>query len=160
MSAWVVSKAHIDALVNGALQVGGTHGDRYFYFYHANTRHEVKPSNVSEIGQALVDECVRSVSDCYPNDDVSKGELPGPVDAYYNEPYRFDFTRALSDGEIAHAVACYEYQSCEHNEWKASKAHAFCEAMRYRLITRIPGYNEAPWGFDEEHVRPQATSTI
>ena len=36
--------------------------------------------------------------------------------------------------------------------WGASEAHAFCQALRPRMIHRLSGYDEAPW---EIHSRGQ-----
>jgi hypothetical protein len=113
-----------------------------------------------QLGQMLVSECLPSVSHRYPDDDVDAGELPGPVDAYYLMPYVFDpvLTRLVSItpggvplalappaaiAQIASAVHDYEYQACEHNEWKTSQAYAFCVALKDRLLASRPGYHTA-----------------
>lgn len=138
MSAYVVSKAQIDALVTVAIDMRGGHSPD-FDFYNGETRVKVTTVNATEIGQMLVDECVRSVSHLYPSDDVSKGELPGPCDDYYNHPYEYLRTRQFSDAEIRDLVSGYEYQSCEHPEWMGSAAWWFCQRLRDRLLDRIRG---------------------
>lgn len=47
---------------------------------------------------------------------------------------------------------CYEYQSCETPEWYGQPAHknparAVLEAIRSRAINSLPGYEDAPWGY-------------
>ena len=42
--------------------------------------------------------------------------------------------------KILAAINCYEYQACEHPEWKTSEARDFCEALRDRMIRMLPGY--------------------
>ena len=50
------------------------------------------------------------------------------------------------------ALACYEYQSCEHPGWKTSEAYEFCDALRHKMIRMLPGYTRAPWSIDDDHV--------
>lgn len=151
-----------------------------FSWYHDGKRHAVKPHlDVAEdgmhseeigpsvLGQRLVDECVRSVHGRYPEDDVDAGELPGPCDCYYLLPYVWEpvsTSQTLSIGAglrpiipapestvfIAHQLSHYEYQSCEHEEWRGSEAFAFCQAMREHLLAKLPGGESAPWGFTRE----------
>ena len=47
--------------------------------------------------------------------------------------------------QILKALACYEYQSCETPDWEQTEAHAFCEALRHRVIGQLPGYDDAGW---------------
>jgi hypothetical protein len=46
---------------------------------------------------------------------------------------------------LLNALHAYTYQSCEHNGWETSQAKAFCDALRDRLISTLPGYNDGPW---------------
>lgn len=59
---------------------------------------------------------------------------------------------AFTPGEIAKALSCYEYQSCEHPGWHESEAHAFCDGLRDWLVRQLPGYEEAPWDWDESNL--------
>ena len=43
-------------------------------------------------------------------------------------------------------IDCYEYQACEHTDWRNSVARAFCDALRVRYASRVTEYKEAPWG--------------
>lgn len=182
MSAFVVSKRHIDILVQSAL-AGATNGERWlhpgehFRWIHDGNIHELHPeldeprergtmvpdcsvleTPASTMGQVLVDECVRSVSYRYPNDDVDAGDLPGPCDPYYVKPYVFEptyeanvmvigargLTRCISPlvslAELAAGIFCYEYQSCEHPDWRSSEAHAICAAFKDKILHALPGY--------------------
>jgi hypothetical protein len=47
---------------------------------------------------------------------------------------------------VAKAIACYEYQACECADWEQSEAVQFCDALRRKMIARLPGYEAAPWG--------------
>jgi hypothetical protein len=190
MSAWIVSKRHIDIMVQSAIagctdSRGWLHpgeqfrwrcdGQGYMLDPHATEPSE-RPGFVpgysteivtpSMMGQQLVDECVKSVTHRYPNDNVDAGELPGPTDPYYLKPYVFEpvtrpgvFTIGaagltvaieplVSLAELAKGVACYEYQSCEHDEWESSQAHAICESLTSHILHSLPGFDKAPWGWD------------
>jgi hypothetical protein len=54
-------------------------------------------------------------------------------------------------------IACFEYQACEHPGWGTSEAHAFCGALRMKLIHCLPGYPAAPWEWTEEHAGHPST---
>lgn len=43
------------------------------------------------------------------------------------------------------ALACYEYQSCESDDWESTEAFAFCEALRHTLIWALPNIDDAAW---------------
>jgi hypothetical protein len=152
MSAWVVSKDHIDLLVSFGLAAGmeGRYHDALRWHHKGVTRY-LNHGTTDAVGQMLVDECVRSVSYRYPGDNVARGELPGPVDAYYTRPYRFEPVRPLPALVVAFkAIHCYDYQSCEHPGWPTSEAHEFCVRLQSRLTSMLDGYDAAPWGYDRE----------
>lgn len=148
MSAFVVSKDHIDYLVQAArlapartcqgivMKLDGWHVD----------------THGDEVGRALWQENLNSVLYRYPAEREAGQyfrEHYGPeVMAAYRCPVfpakRFDPVAALK------AVRCYEYQSCEHPEWNGSPAKAFCEDLREWLIAALPGYDEAPWEIHED----------
>jgi hypothetical protein len=56
--------------------------------------------------------------------------------------------RRLSVVEQIKAVHCYVYQSCEHEGWEASDGAHYCSALLDALVHALPGYGEAPWGFE------------
>lgn len=133
MSAYIVTKAHIDALIRLALIHKVRHGS-------------IDPTlGGDEAGTILISECFASVEHHYPDDKPE--ELPGPTDCYWMKPYSYSplGDRIPTSIEGLKLVSCYEYQSCEHPGWEASDAHRFCEALRDTLIGALPGYEEAPW---------------
>ena len=191
MSAYVVSKAHIDFLVQAALAgpsdgVGwSTQSDSNLRWFHDDRWHRLdrqadlgdeRPAAIgvftpidlvgpSVLGQRLLDECVASVRSRYPDMNPDDGDLPGPSDAYYMAPYLWEpyletRTRLIAPGMprvipppaptvvIAKQIANYEYQSCEHDSWESSEAHAFCRALAEGLLRSLPGWEKAPWGID------------
>lgn len=48
--------------------------------------------------------------------------------------------------EIIKLCNSLDYQSCEHPDWEASHAKALLDKIRQTAITKLPGYDEAPWG--------------
>ena len=159
MSAFVVSKAHIDALVTAGLDLG-RHGYLYWYWPELTAEqesdayargsyagsgapevaearhHELWIDTADQVGAMLWAENYRSVNHRYAED---------------NQPQAYGYTRCrrrLSAVALLKAVNCYEYQSCEHPGWKRSQAYAFCQALRSALIRELPGYEQAPWHID------------
>ncbi len=166
MSAFIVSRHHIDALVAVAL-FGPTgvpisphtawHPVSWFdtepppgagMTWCQEHRHTAELQDAHRIGEMLVLENVRSVNHRYPD----TGTLPGPNDelAEWATAYDTPLT-ALRRGrrptavEALKLVDCYEYQSCEHDGWRTSQARRFCDALRSRVVGFLPGYDEAPW---------------
>jgi hypothetical protein len=156
MSAWIVSKAHIDALVSAAMAQGDT-----FYWYDADGNHSheltyTDTERANQVGRMLWAENLASINALYVDTVENPGNCPGPVS--FNGPetvevYKFVRTHKLTPVQILKAIDCYEYQSCEHAGWKTSEAHQFCEALEVRMVSSLPGYNEARWGLDEDDVR-------
>jgi hypothetical protein len=169
MSAFVVSKQHIDRMVEAGL--GSGHYD-YLSWYHNGETHKLRLENASDVGSMLWAENVESVGFRYspPGREQIYGEgfespddfqLPGKYKSEtvapgvaavevpeWSDPYTFPLMRSgrrLTPVEVLKAISCYEYQSCEHPEWEESEAKAFCEALRDLMIGRLPGYDEAAW---------------
>ena len=133
MSAWTVSKKHIDLLVTLAAQLELTGG---------------KTEN--EIGQILWDECYRSVNCRY--------DETNPAPKYEFKP--FDL-KSLSTIAQIKQVECYEYQTCETEDYDTTPAIILTNTIATILelegnfhipsdgsIRDIPGWDEAPWGID------------
>lgn len=167
MSAFVVSKDHIDAMV----QAGLSGSSFKLTWRHDGEHHELTHANADQVGAMLWAENVASVEHRYspPGREAIYGEgweseadfdLPGkyrvetiaPGVAPIEVPewiggYTFPLGRVkqLAPVAVLKAIDCFEYQSCEHPEWEGSEARAFCEALRDDMIGRLPGYSEADW---------------
>ena len=167
MSAWIVDKHHIDLLVRAALHYGRSPGEHTpqglswwrvdadgsfdgwneVSTYRTDGDDHKRYVTPDELGQMLVMENVASVSYRY-SEPPTTGNLPGPTDCYYLEPYTYqDPHRLFTPAEVFKAINCYDYQSCEHPTWQQSEAYAFCTALRQAACTHVEGYAEAPWGF-------------
>jgi hypothetical protein len=71
----------------------------------------------------------------------------------YRHPYSFHRLSGIPDPVvILKAIACFEYQCCEHPDWAASQARQFCQELRDRCIDRLPGYQQAPWALSDRRI--------
>lgn len=107
MSAWIVSKGHIDALVQGLVVEG-----------------LVEMSNAKQIGQMLWDENHASINYRYSEDSSAPEYEPEMIEAQ------------LNDAILARQIACYGYQSCEHPEWETSEAYRLVSTLEGVLTLR------------------------
>ena len=160
MSAFVVRKEHIDALV--VLAVQGPRErvpapcswlTRRWYVTEGRAlrsmsadevraaAREASGGDVNRIGQFLISENVASVRYRYADSDPES-----MIPDWTGLPYVLERSRATvrpTSVEGLKAIDCYEYQSCEHPGWETSDASAFCESLRRGLIAALPGYSEA-----------------
>lgn len=143
MSAWIVSKNHIDTLV-----------------YQAMKQRLIEPEQADATGRMLWAENLKSVAYRYPTD--KDGERPGPDDfkdsdvlTYtYAEPRRLpasEYGAAFDpddEGAVVIQVECYEYQSCEHPGYAASPARALATLLGVTLVSNgsSGAASNAPWG--------------
>ncbi len=141
MSAWIVAKEHVDYLLfvatslyrKGAL----SNTDVRMGWFHNGTWFKLEAPDFNKIGQTLWHENHKSVNRRYSQDEET------PEYRYAAPKIPFGFAQALK------AIDCYCYQTCEHKEWEASEAYAFCEELRKRLtLAMIPyeEYDKAAWG--------------
>ncbi|NUR03765.1 MAG: hypothetical protein HOY79_46825 [Streptomyces sp.] len=135
MSAFVVTKEHIDALVTvGLPRPGETGSVRWQDPIDPTVTHRLSRETADRAGSLLWQENRVSVNHLYRDGD--------PVDAEYQ------FQRAWHEPVVAlKLIDCYEYQSCEHDRWKESQAKRLCDQLRKLAVSKLPGYEEAPWGF-------------
>jgi hypothetical protein len=153
MSAYICDKRHILYLVESAMshQLNGCGGPFHWY-------QESNPSRWGELGNTdykqaadvanmLWRENVKSVSARYPNE--SSGTLPGPTDGPYviwEGDFETTCFETFDPVQVIKSCDCFDYQSCEHDDWKESEAHAFIEALRSRAWHALKGYDQAEWG--------------
>ena len=152
MSAYIVDKAHIDALVQAAGRVQPMAHSSGMKWFTRNPEarfgmdiHEIhyndKP-RANEVGQMLWDENHKSVNARYNQVGLA-------------ESYTFQRGEDLAPIVILNAIDGYEYQSCEHVGWHDSEAKAFCDALRLKMTRMLPGYRESKgWSLTESDVRP------
>lgn len=136
MSAFIVSKRHIDLLLTAGLAYGKQYALRWRVDGMRDCR-ELTPETASAVGVMLWAENYKSVNHRYDEKDI-ESEL------YEFKPYR----AKVEPVAVLKAVRCFEYQSCEHPEWEESEAFSFCEALKAAAVAVLPGYEEAAWAID------------
>jgi len=122
MSAWIVSKAHIDVLVQAL-------GNRELI--------DVSPD---EAGQMLWHENHLSIQARY-------GDEPDTPPYRYTQPIE-----AWDPTELLMEVHCYTYQTCEHAAWDmpGNVVKGWCDALEASVLAEGADenapYSTAPWG--------------
>lgn len=141
MSAWIVTRAHIDVLVLAGVQFGVP--------YDLNRRGAVGPAVLAAAGADLWAENHRSVNYRY-REDSKPPAYPAPTAEVILDPVA-----------VVKAVDCFAYQSCEHPGWQTSDAAVYCQRLRAAAMTGLPvepgdadghryplGYDGAAWSID------------
>jgi hypothetical protein len=167
MSAFIVDPAHVDVVLSTAINGPSDahlscglswHAPYVDELLEGSASGPLTPERADEAGQALLAECVASVSYLY---DEPLGSLPGPVPNPDPQQYEWtNFGRILTAIECCSALDCYEYQSCEHPGWEDSGARVFCERLRRSLVGCMEGYEAAAWGWSAELVLARAQERI
>lgn len=132
MSAWMVSKAHIDALVRLNLEGPSDSSDTGPW----------DPPNAmlaDNLGIALWRENIESLEYLYGEATDMLGEVP---------LYHYETGRSLTCAEAFKALFCYRYQSDNHKGWEGSAAEVVVTSLIEAVAHCVPGYAEAPWGID------------
>lgn len=141
MSAFMVGRQHINAMVTVFLYgptrpAGGFQRwempRHHTYITQDHERNEITPD---ELGQLLWRENYRSVMGRYP--DCNPDNLPGPNDFSPADIAFYTFERSRTVPTVAQTynmLRCYEYQSCEHDDWQTSPAHRFVEQLKDKLF--------------------------
>ena len=146
MSAFIVSRRHIEVLANALLAYGVVAID------------ETDADQEWKLGTLLWNENIESVSTRYRRDPL--GHLPGPsVESFvYLEAKVEDVMEyMLQPWSILSLTRCFVYQSCEHDGWDGSQACAYTEALEQEVLKHLglkdmeqarrrPEWDKAPWG--------------
>ncbi|MFH1186274.1 MAG: hypothetical protein V1755_14745 [Chloroflexota bacterium] len=169
MSAFVVSKKHIDFLLAAGLDLAQRDRTRLCWLVPAALVPEVfergefeGPAAQQEfekharyldegtadgVGSMLLTENIRSVNHRYADEQPEEDSLY--IFARWKKIDPFTHCREeLDPVAVLKAISCFEYQSMEHPEWDNSEAHAFCDALRHLAITHLPGWKDALWVID------------
>ena len=157
MSAWIVSKAHIDFLVSAA---------KHFGIRAINNNGELvcAEEDPDQIGQILWNENYRSVNFRY-NENKSAPEYhydtrcdrikPGSL-AEVNEGAP-DFNGLTGIGFLLKALGCYNYQSCETDDYEKTEAKAIVSTLYHCAADKLcelspvsrAAHEAFPWGLDD-----------
>lgn len=159
MSAYFVTKETIDLIVSGILEFRS-------YVKTPGMAHAMDPISVNinpnAIGKMLWQECAASVCYRYDLAETDDPERSDELSGYAEEisKYKFKQYNCLKPGPLAKLIANYEYQSCEHRSWEQSDAFEACKNLTDELTRKLPGYEEAPWGADENNIAAFCEPTV
>lgn len=142
MSAFIVSKGHIRFLVEAA---GRLSRDPVSWYYDGRRRslsRFIKKESAdtltpNELGALLWEENVKSVDHRYSEENG--------VGAYQH----VRSSLPIDPVQVFASLRCYEYQSCEHEDWETSEAKAICDAIKDAAIRALPGSDDTEWGVPE-----------
>jgi hypothetical protein len=158
MSAMVVPKEHIDALLTLAVQgpcapAGPDRARRWqpLYWYEGDVEsgellgRVIAREDLDEVGASLLGTCIASVARYFPED--LWPELPGVIPNPNPLEYRFEAAgpHAPTAVEGLKLLDIYERSSCEHPDIESAAVECFCDSLRRRLIQALPGYEAAPF---------------
>jgi len=138
MSAMFVSKHDIDLLVSAMREFGA-------YVRIVDRHDRADRFNADDLGRLLWAENVGSLQHRYPTDRDDHRAFDREVSAYVFRCYC-----NLKPGPIGQLAEFYEYQACEHPDWRASDAFFALCGLRVELVKRLPGADDAPWGVANE----------
>lgn len=139
MSAWLVTKAHIDGIVQSLVTEG-----------------IVPMDQATATGIMLWTENWKSLKARY-------GEtVPEEAVLDNGKPYVWTGIEAPLDPQrVVRAIACYDYQSCEHNAWPESESYRLVNQLYKILFEKhsIESTGEGKWGMDtlEDFLPPAPT---
>jgi hypothetical protein len=122
MSAFIVSKDHIDTILSAYAKV-------------LKARHDTPP-DLDHLGKTLWRENARSVAYRYEEAEDKQWETY----KFKNQP-----NSILTPVEVYALVDCLEYQSCEHPGWEVSEAAKLCRRIKDTLIASLPEWKDAAW---------------
>ena len=142
MSAYIVSKRHIDMLVTVAFYgpqreiavspMGMWSKPNFIYITQDLNTQDMTPD---DLGQLLWDENYRSVNARY-NEDEKAPE-------YVFEP--LERGKVPTIWQAYSGIDTYEYQACEADDWYTTPAFRFCVALKDKLVKFSAGYRETKW---------------
>ena len=139
MSAFIVSKGHIRFLVEAAGRLGRDPVTWYHDGRHRQLSRFIKndtPNTLTpnQLGALLWEENVKSVDHRYSEENG--------VGAYQH----VRSSLPIDPVQVFASLRCYEYQTCEREDWETSEAKVICDAIRDAAIRVLPGSDDTEWG--------------
>lgn len=144
MSAFIVHPDQVDLLVSAASAW------RILECYHGRGRPgwpgSEEDNHETGIGKALFAANQRSVNARYQDNAAAPD---------YRWRSLHD-TRALAPVMVIKACDCFDYQACEVDDYEDSWAAKWIDQLRKHAISKLPGYNDAPWAFTRDALKQKA----
>jgi hypothetical protein len=151
VSAFVVTTEHVDAIIGAALHYGNDWAGVCWHWGNPSRRGKLTHENADDVGAMLFAENVRAVDHRY-DDSRTEAMVPDYADAIpytYREPKRMP-----TIVEALKAVRCLQYQCAEPDDYRETQAWHFLEAVTNMLVSKLPGWESAPWGIDPGGLPP------
>ena len=146
MSAYLMDQQTIGLLAHFAVESEASHyGECY----------GLALETTDNVVEALARANLVSLAVRYPDKDPAESFMDISTSEYIKQ-CKQEAKRAWSVPivEILKSCSCFEYQACEYDDWHKSKAHKVINAIRKECITRLPGYEEAQWGYTTDNPPP------
>lgn len=125
MSCYIVNDETITAIVMGAME-------------YLDSDYWGRRIDPHKFGQMLVEENYRSW-------DARYGSNSKPHKFEWKELKRWDMGICLG------CINCYEYQSCETDDWRNTEAYIMLQRLKRAMLEKLielKGY-EIPWGYED-----------
>ena len=171
MSAFIVDAATIDVMLDCLkAAVSNVPHPTALYWRTADGQPRLFDQNdagdsqkMSELGRMLLVENSRSVSVRY-----REGYNPCALLYVYRPTRREIWLRptnkpmvAITANAALKNIGCYEYQSCESDDWEETEAYRFCQALKERIVYyAIPYQDDDPWGFTDRDLGREEKETV
>lgn len=140
MSAFTVSNEHIAVMVGLAMEGPADGNGRWYRWIDKGDE------GAEQVAVMLREQNARSVRALY----GQKADDGGCDSEWFTCPsdWRGAMRRRRPTAlEALKLVHCYEYQACETEDWRSTEAAEFCRALTRALVSRLPGYDAAPWAW-------------
>lgn len=136
MSAYIMNDDEINTIVSYFLDLNAAYGESAWLRLGESEWNNLSRDNAPKVAAILKAENIRSINAKY-------GEN-------YNPDYVFEYDRKASKrpvGNIIGALDCYEYQTCETDDWHLSLAHEIVQGLRKHLLrTMAEADGTYTWG--------------
>ena len=141
MSAYLCDDRHLIQLA--AYLFSGKPSDNRHYLYRLDPGETLGSSataGASAAANILLKANLKSLHDRYGDAEWSDGQ---ELEVQSSDIYAM---RESDPAKIAKAVKCYDYQACEATDWTESQAFEISGWIKNKILSRLPGYDDAEWG--------------
>ena len=70
------------------------------------------------------------------------------------------YRKVTDPATLAKMVSCFRYQCAEYDGYENSKAYRLTERVLDKIVEGLPGYDSAPWGYDDPEGTEPAPEVI
>jgi hypothetical protein len=158
MSAFIVSHAHINALISYG---NGPRDHVRAHLADGSVLDFTHNEDLQRAATILLAENYRSIHTRYPDTIENPDGTPGAGDELM-EPIVFNFS-SYYPRQAVHILKmcqCYDYQACESDDYYESDAAKIVDVIRHRAIRNLDGYDDAPWDWNMPDLSPTGRAAI